>query len=585
MASGPIHSVDVAIIGAGEIPILLEGSPGWYGLVAARTYLRLRPNAKLLIIDSDSTVGGVWSKKRLYPNLVAQVKLGFFNFSDTPMPARGATESDLVTGEMIHNYLEKYAVDHDLLRRIQFDTVVERAERSLNGWRLKFKDSDDILETEKLMVATGVTSIPSTPSQIQAASATIPIVHSKDLGASYTMLQSSEIQSVVVVGAAKSAYDAVYLMLSMGKRVTWIIRPQGAGPLAILPTKLFGHLNSIAVASTRLMTHMSPSILNTTGALYQFFHQSRPGRWCIGCFWDVVTYLSNRHAGYSDGDHVSGLLPEIGSKSVFWANSGLGVVTLPGFWATIHSGSVKIVRDNINSIKKGTILLKSGTAIETDFVVMCTGWGDHFAMFDDETKEELGLPVYGKKVSSEKNCGNICWDDYDTAADQTVIEKLPFLAQAPTSMKAHTNDVQPHRRWRLYRRSIPVELALKGDRSLAILGQIHTVQTPLVADVQSFWSILYLIGALDLPGKEVMAQEIGEWNAWTRKRYLSQGEKFPYSLYDFLPYIDTLCKDLGITSRRKGNWLAEIFSPYKPDDFDGFIDEYLVKHPECLEAK
>ena len=49
---------------------------GWYGLVAARTYLRLRPDINLLILDSDSSVGGVWSERRLYPNLVAQVKLG-----------------------------------------------------------------------------------------------------------------------------------------------------------------------------------------------------------------------------------------------------------------------------------------------------------------------------------------------------------------------------------------------------------------------------------------------------------------------------------------------------------------------------
>ena len=55
---------------------LVERKIGWYGLVAARTYLRLRPAANLLIIDSDNTVGGVWSKDRLYPNLVAQVRLG-----------------------------------------------------------------------------------------------------------------------------------------------------------------------------------------------------------------------------------------------------------------------------------------------------------------------------------------------------------------------------------------------------------------------------------------------------------------------------------------------------------------------------
>lgn len=44
--------------------------------MAARTYLRLRPKTKLLIVDTEGSVGGVWCKERLYPNLVAQVKIG-----------------------------------------------------------------------------------------------------------------------------------------------------------------------------------------------------------------------------------------------------------------------------------------------------------------------------------------------------------------------------------------------------------------------------------------------------------------------------------------------------------------------------
>lgn len=216
-------------------------------------------------------------------------------------------------------------------------------------------------------------------------------------------------------------------------------------------------------------------------------------------------------------------------------------MTLPDFWPTIHAGDVKIVRDNLDTIKENTLLLESGTTIQTDFVAMCTGWGDHFSMFDDDLKAELGLPSYNttqptvSPSSNSPKTDGIRWDEYDAAADQSVNDRLPFLSQAPTSMNAHTNDVQPHRRWRLYRRSIPIHLALKNDRSLAILGQIHTVQTPLVADIQSFWSILYLLSETDLPDEETMAREIAEWNAWTRKRYLSQGEKFPYSLYDFLP--------------------------------------------------
>ena len=42
-------------------------------------------------------------------------------------------------------------------------------------------------------------------------------------------------------------------------------------------------------------------------------------------------------------------------------------------------------------------------------------------------------------------------------------------------------------------------------------------------------------------------------------------------------YIDSLFKDLGLESRRKSSAVAEIFSPYHPHDFNGFIDEYLAK--------
>lgn len=257
-------------------------------------------------------MGGVWSEERLYPNLVAQVNLGLFNYTDTPMPAEGVTRKKQVTGRMIHNYLQKYAEDHDLLRHISFGTHVNKVERSARGWRLQMNGSDYV-DTEKLIVATGVTSIPNMP-EYTPVDVTVPIVHSRDLGKSFSELQRSNIKHVVVVGAAKSAYDAVYLLLSMGKKVTWVIRPGGAGPLAILPSELLGFWTSIGVASTRLMTGLSPSIFNTNGVLYSFLQQTALGRWLTGKFWDTVAYLSDAHAGYDKGDHVSMLRPEVDGK-------------------------------------------------------------------------------------------------------------------------------------------------------------------------------------------------------------------------------------------------------------------------------
>ncbi|KAI0189161.1 hypothetical protein EV127DRAFT_454210 [Xylaria flabelliformis] len=564
MENKSASQVDVAIIGA-----------GWYGLVAARTYLRLRPSTNLIIIDSDNTVGGVWSKDRLYPNLVAQVRHGLFNYSDTPMPRNGDNPKDpKVTGEMIHTYLQKYAEDHDLLRRIRFNTFVTDAKQSEGGWRLSLKGTDEVIETEKLLVATGVTSIPNLP-DLDTSTSSLPIIHSRDLGTHYKEIGDETIREVVVVGAAKSAYDAVYLLLKMGKKVTWAIRREGGGPLSILPYKVLNTINAIAFASTRLMSHLSPSILNTKGTLYKMFQTTRPGRWVVGRFWDFLDFNSSVHAGYGKGDHVALLKPEIDRQSVFWSSSGLGLVTLPDFWPTLHNPNLTVRRDVVEEIKGNTIKFESTDPIHADYMIMCTGWGDHFGIFDAEHKAKIGLPAYGDNVEAFSETQDIDWTTYYDDADKTVDEKLPFLADPPKLKYTKTLNPALQKRWNLYRRVVPVSMAAKGDRSLAILGQIHTVQTPLVSEVQSLWAILYLLGEVELPDVDTMAREVSLWNTWTRKRYLGQGQKHTYSLYDFLSYIDSIFADLKLDSHRKSNFLSELLSPYEPQDFNGFVDEYI----------
>lgn len=526
------------------------------------------------------------------------------------MPPNGGNPKDpKVTGDMIHDYMQKYAEDHDLLRRIRFNTFVTDAKQWVGGWRLSLRDSEEVIETEKLLVATGVTSIPVMP-DLDVTGSAMPIIHSRDLGKYYKELGNETVQEVVVVGAAKSAYDAVYLLLRMGKKVTWLIRQEGAGPLSILPFRVLNIVNTIAFASTRLMTHLSPSILNTRGPCYKLLQRTCVGRWCVGRFWDFLDYISGVHAGYGDGDHVSLLKPEIERQgyvletccicmaltkvfSVFWSHSGLGVVTLPDFWSTLHSPNLTIRRDMIDTIKERHISLGSGTSIDADYLVMCTGWGDHFALFDEEHKAMIGLPAYDGKPGHSLERKGIDWESYYRVADKVVDERLPFLSKPPKLQYPKPLDPALQKRWNLYRRVVPLSMAAKGDRSLAILGQIHTIQTPLVSEVQSLWAILYLIGEIDLPDVDTMAKEVSLWNTWTRKRYLNQGQKHTYSLYDFLPvsvscfineqpltkmqYIDSIFADLGLNSRRKSNPLSEMFSPYHPHDFNGFVDEYLSK--------
>lgn len=154
------------------------------------------------------------------------------------------------------------------------------------------------------------------------------------------------------------------------------------------------------------------------------------------------------------------------------------------------------MRDEIRTIKACDVHLKSGASVAgVDYAVMCTGWGDHFAMFDDAHKERIGLPAYtgrdlysfpivssspdfSSSVSSSSlqqehaKKGLVDWAAYDEAADKLVDKKLPFLAKTPVLKQSpDLLDARRQKKWRLYRRAIPVEMAARGDRSLAVLGQ------------------------------------------------------------------------------------------------------------------
>jgi dimethylaniline monooxygenase (N-oxide forming) len=74
-----------------------------------------------------------------------------------------------------------------------------------------------------------------------------------------------------------------------------------------------------------------------------------------------------------------------------------------------------------------------------------------------------------------------------------------------------------------------------------------------------------------------MIKEIAEYSAWVRMRYSSVGERYPYALFDWIGYLDTLLRDLGINSRRKGNLFAEFLAPYGPSSYANCMDEYVAK--------
>ena len=155
-------------------------------------------------------------------------------------------------------------------------------------------------------------------------------------------------------------------------------------------------------------------------------------------------------------------------------------------------------------------------------MILCTGFTHNLDTFSDELKAQYDLP-YEEDISPTR-------EKLDAWAGQKVDKLLPLL-KAPPPRIGGTSRKRP---CRLYRQLISPHMAATGDRSIYFPGLIHSVYTPLVSELQALWGVAFILDRLDLPDLESMLERTAIWNAWTSKRYLEQGRKHAYSIYDYI---------------------------------------------------
>ncbi|KXH27268.1 cofactor FMO1 enzyme is FAD [Colletotrichum simmondsii] len=563
-----VEVFDVIVVGA-----------GWYGLMAARTYLELASETNLIIVDDSSTVGGVWSKERIYPSLFAQISHPLFEYSFYPMSKDDISPDGFVSGKTIHNYLDSFARDHNLLPRLRLQTRVTRVARrpaGSEGWILDIKGGNRLI-CDKLIYATGANSSPIIP-KWPRENFQKPVIHSLELG-SHQEYISSSVQRATVIGRSKSSYDAVYHLLCEGKKVDWVMRDGLSGPFSLYAPTFMGLWNIADHISTRFASSFSPCIMSTSGMPYSFFQRNAMGRVLTNIYWRTANYLSVSHAEYWRTPNAEKLRPRPYSDGVFWGSGGIGIATAPDFWKVFHRGDVTIHSTEIECLShQDVVSLKNGYSVATDIVIHCTGFDKGYDTFDHELREELGLQ-YDTKVFSR-------WTVLDEKAERAVDELLPYLKTAPeqySDVKATGMAEQgPNRH---FRRLVVPALAARGERSILFPGHIHSAFTPLAAELQALWGVSWMLGWRDLPSQDEMEFEAATFNAWTRKRYLEQGKKHSYFIYDYIPYIDTLMKDLGLNPFRKSSIFEEWFVRYKPSDYSTVLDEYQNIRQERVEKE
>ena len=555
---------------------------GLYGLAAARTYLDIHLGDNVLVLESRPSIGGVWSKERNYDAFWTQTPWNMACFSDAPIEQTPLDEHfhGFFPAKRVTEYVEEFAnsriyAGRSLRERIVFNEKVVRIkfEAETKVWAIETAAYRD-LRTRKLMVCSGLTSVPNMPTLPGQEDFKGTIIHHRDFGSS-RLFEDPAVSHVAVLGGAKSAADVAYAAAKAGKQVSWIIRKNGSGPGALVPAKGVGpYKNSNEVLYTRLSGMLTPSIWSPESWLLRMLHATTLGRGLVDSIWarfDAdASKAGERQKPSAENmeENWKNLQPD---TSLFWANDSNGVNQREDFWDVIRSENVRVYREDTTRLSQNEIVMEK-SCVRADTIVCCTGWTPSFHSFFDETLEaDLGLPIKIDLESDRKSGDDRMlehWADLDRLSELEIISKFPRLQDPPRHFQA----ISGHSPFRLWRHMIPCSLARQFP-GLAFLGSVVVGNNFRCADVQALWAVAYLDDIIRLPGMEEMQREVSAQVAWCRKRYLEKGKLGHWLWYDLVGYTDTLLHDLGISCKSKKIW-----QPYVASDLDGAVERLRRKY-------
>ncbi|KAJ5560457.1 hypothetical protein N7513_002856 [Penicillium frequentans] len=583
-----MESVDLVVVGA-----------GWSGLAAVKTYREVNPTSNVLLLEAASSVGGVWAKHRLYKGLKSNNMLGTYEYSDFPMDEAtfGVKPGEHIPGAVVQRYLVAYAEHFKFLDRVRLNHSVESAEHNLDGsWKLivSHEEKSLTIEAKKLIVATGITSQAYLPTFKGQETFGAPLFHCRDtLQYEADVFKSGE--RITVFGATKSAWDAVYASATSGMKVDWVMRESGHGPCWMAPpyvTPLKKWLEKLV--TTRLLTWFSPCIWGEADGytrVRSFLHGTWLGRKIVDAFWGVLADDVVQLNGFDKDPEMKKLKPWV---SPFWIASSLSILNYPtDFFDLVKNGSVKIHVADLDHLSDHTVHLSTGDELPTTALICATGWRctPNLKFLPEGIDRTLGFPWSTDPIDAKMV----------EAADAEILRRFPRLIDQPNpNPKYHPLDetseaAAPHP-FRLARFMIP--LSTLNERSLAFMGVPMTINTTLVAQTQALWISAYFSdrytptstercppavracsdsksedhSELDLAWETTLHSEFGKF------RYPAGfGKRNPDFVFDAIPYIDLMLRDLGLSTERKKGMLARCFQPYGTEDYKGLVDEWKSK--------
>jgi hypothetical protein len=334
----------VCIIGAGSS-----------GLATAKTFIeRCIP---FDCLERENDIGGLWNETTntgvVYDTTYLVSSRKYTGFEDYPMPEEYPTYP---SHREALAYLRDYAQTFGILDRIQFNTIVEHAERTEQGWRVQVAGEARPRLYRALVIATGHHDMPRIP-QIPGTF-TGEILHSRD----YRSVKQLADKRVLVVGAGNSACDIVVDATSVARAVAQSMR---RGTYFVPKFMLGRPTDGIVNFCERL-----PMPRGLRNRIYTLWHKLMVG--------------SNARYGLPEPEH-----------RIMDTHPTMNTV-LPQLAAHGRIG----IKPDITELKGRVVRFSDGSEFEADLLVYATGYDialpfiDNDLMFDADGRPKLYFNVF-----------------------------------------------------------------------------------------------------------------------------------------------------------------------------------------------
>jgi cation diffusion facilitator CzcD-associated flavoprotein CzcO len=368
---------DVIVIGAGQS-----------GLMAAARFGQL--GISTLVVERSERVGDVWRKR--YRSLRLHNEICMNHFAYMPFPDNWPV---YIPKDKLANWLEFYAESMELNVWTRTVFLGGEYDHSTRRWSVRLSLADGTIRTMRprfLLLATGVSGIPSIPKLQGLEDFQGPVLHSSnptdDLDVSG--------KRVLVVGVGTSAHDIAHDFYLRGADVTMLQRSPiivvSLEPSSLRAYELYRKNDGIRpIADTDFMIAAVPYDLlrRLHGPLSREMAETDK---------DLLDGL--RRAGFllDNGEDDTGyFIKLLRYQAGYYINVGASEL--------IIEGKIKLKAGvQIERLTRRAVIFSDGSKLETDVLVLATGYEPLQegvrAMFGDAVAERVG-PIWGIGVDGE----------------------------------------------------------------------------------------------------------------------------------------------------------------------------------------